>query len=170
MNHKFPSTQKISIGGKKIFKYKLELKIFCFYIHVAWFWKKRQELGVFTGLWVVLFPITAGGNEQAGFPTLRFLICSSNSSWYATEHAFSPLITMTYFLLSVGWSAGYDLILNLLMVPKRKANDRAAVGWQNFKKGGKNVHRRDFYLWGIFKSSWMGTVLWQSSLSCHLRA
>lgn len=56
----FPKKNKV-LGEKKNFHYKLELNFFCFYIHVAWFWKKHQEPGLFTGLWLVLFPITAGG-------------------------------------------------------------------------------------------------------------
>ena len=51
---------------------------------------------------------------------------------FRITHGLAPVIRMTYFLLSGGWSGGYDLILLLLMEPKRKANSRAAVGWQTF--------------------------------------
>ena len=53
---------------------------------------------------------------------------------FRITHGLAPVIRMTYFLLSVGWSGGYDLILLLLMEPKRKANSTAAVGWQTLKK------------------------------------
>lgn len=120
--------KKQSIGGKKKLPLQARAKLFLFLYSCGLILKETSRTRLVHRIVTCFVSNNSRGDEQAGFPTLRFLICSSNSSWYATGHAFSPLITMTCFLLSVGWTAGYDLILNLLMVPKRKANDRAAVG------------------------------------------